>query len=623
MSTRPGAAEPGARTAPLGRLFEDAAARYPDAVALVFEDSETTYADLGARADRLASHLVEEGVGRGDVVGVLLPRGTEFVVSVLAVLKAGAAYTALDPELPESRLRAVAEQAKARILVTREHLAHLVPGAALVLLDRDASAIAGRPARPLSTAVHPDDPACLIFTSGSTGRPKGVLSSHRTISSRLLGQDYAAFGPGEVWIQSAPMAWDAGVFELFAALLFGSVCVLQPGGRPDPAAIAGLVRRHGATSLYLSAGLFALMADEYPRALGVGQVLTGGEASSPCHMRRVRQGGALTRLVHVYGPVETMIFATAHTVGEDDTGGGIGSVPLGGAVAATRTHVLDPRLREVRPGEEGELYIGGDGLAYGYIGEPSLTAERFVPDPFGTPGGRLFRSGDRIRVREDGLLEFVGRYDDQVKIRGFRVEPREVEAAICREPDAAQAAVTAVDDPVGGKRLIAYVVPRPGADLDGPDLRRRLLSAVPDHMVPSVVAPIGALPLSDNGKVDREALRSLAADSAAAPPPPRAGAQEEGEGAGWTPLSRRLAEIWGGLLGVEDVRLDDDFFALGGHSLSALRAVSLVRRETGVHVPLSALMDSESLAHFAERVRLHVDEGASRPALTRAAAPPD
>ena len=304
-----------------------------------------------------------------------------------------------------------------------------------------------------------------MFTSGSTGQPKGVVSAHRALVGTLAGQRYAQFGPGEVFLQCSPVSWDAFSLEFWGSLAFGGTCVLQPGQRPEPALMATLAAGHGVTMLQLSSSLFNVLAEEYPEVFaGVRLAFTGGEPASAAHVARALARYPGLRVANAYGPAESMGFSTTYPVPADVTGPG---VPLGGPVHGKRAYVLDERLRPVPPGVVGEVYLGGVGLAHGYLARPGLTAERFVADPFGAPGSRLYRSGDLARWTDDGVLEFAGRVDTQVKVRGFRVEPGEVEAVLLRHPAVSQAAVVAGPDSSGTMRLVGYAVAQRETD-DGP-----------------------------------------------------------------------------------------------------------------------------------------------------------
>jgi amino acid adenylation domain-containing protein len=587
---RAGAAPPPERS--IHRLFEEQAARTPDAVAVAFGDEALTYAALNARANRLARHLVRLGVGPETRVAILLERSPGLVAAILAVLKAGGAYVPLDPGYPPERLAFMLADSGAAALLTEEtpRAAPAVPpGVEVVRLDAAAVAaeVAAAGAEDLEGGAGPRSLAYVMYTSGSTGRPRGVAVEHRGVVRLVRGANYADLGPGEVILQAAPVSFDASTLELWGALLNGGRLALVPGATPSLEEIGGTLKRHGVTTLWLTAGLFQAMVDERLEDLaGVRQLLAGGDVLPPASVRRVRERFPRLRLINGYGPTENTTFTACHTVTPAWSGG---PVPIGTPVSGTRVFVLDAALRPVPPGIPGELYAGGHGVARGYLNRAALTAERFVPDPFGgEAGARMYRTGDRARWRADGTLEYLGRLDAQVKVRGFRVEPGEVEAALLRHPGVRECAVLAVGDDAGERRLVAWVAG--GADADA--LRAHLRGALPEHMVPWAFVPVASLPLSANGKLDRRALP-------APEPVPGSGAWV----APRTPVEEVLAGIWAEVLGCERVGASDDFFALGGHSLLATRVVSRVRAALGAELPVRALFEAPTVAELAARVQ--------------------
>jgi amino acid adenylation domain-containing protein len=588
-----------AADAPLHRcvhdLFAEQAARTPEATALVLGDERRTYRELDGRANRLAHHLVALGVRPGVVVGIHLDRGFELVAALLAVLKAGAAYTLLDPDFPARRLRTAVAQTAAPVVVTTADGTGLLPGVLTVV----ATDVAGTTETGPGVPVGPDALACVMFTSGSTGGPKGIAAPHRALTGTFTGQSYVDFGPDEVFLQCAPVSWDAFALELFGALLFGATCVLHPGQRPEPGLIADLTARHGVTMLQMSASLFNHMLDEHPAVFrGLRWAITAGESASVTHVEEVARRHPRLGVVNGYGPAESMGLTTAHRAGSEVAPPP--SVPIGGPVANKRAYVLDDALRLVPPGVPGELYVGGVGLARGYVNRPALSAERFVPNPYGRPGERMYRTGDLVRWRADGVLEFIGRADDQVKIRGFRVEPGEVATVLSAHPAAAQVAAIVREDRPGDKRLVAYVVPARGASDVAAALRRHAEDRLPQYLVPSSIVELTALPLTPNGKLDRRAL-----------PAPDAGPDLAGRGPR-NPREEILCGLFADLLGLPEVGIDDDFFLLGGHSLLATRLISRVRTALGVEVPIRGLFQWPTVAGISERI---ADVDAARPAL--------
>ncbi|MCW2610328.1 MAG: hypothetical protein JWM15_1574, partial [Cryptosporangiaceae bacterium] len=571
----------------LHELFGAQAARTPDAVALISGEERVSYADLETAAHRLAHHLAQRGLGRGDVAGIYLERGPQLVVALLAVLGTGAAYTMLDPEFPASRLDTALSLTGAAVVVTEGDLATRLtaPGVSLVHVDADAPTILAQPTHPPVSGTVADDLACVMFTSGSTGTPKGVASPHRALVGTFAGPDYLRFGSGQVYLQSSPVSWDAFALEVFGPLLHGGTCVLQPGQRTDPQQIAELVVGHDVTVLQMSASLFNLMVDEHPQVFAqLTEAMTAGETASPAHTTRILTDFPHVALINGYGPAESMGFTTAYRLGAADCGSRV--IPIGAPIAGKRAYVLDANLRLVPPGMVGELYVAGTGLARGYIGRPALSAERFVADPFGAPGTRMYRTGDLVRRNRHGNLEFVGRDDQQVKLRGFRVEPGEIEAVLAGHPDVGQVAVIVREDRPGDKRLVAYTV----TGVDAGTLRRHVAAALPEYLVPSAFVTLDALPLTHNGKLDRRALPAPQVETVAHGREPR------------TPTEELLRTLFAGALGLDHLTIDDNFFDLGGHSLLATRLASSIRAALATDLTIRDLFEAPSVVALAEHL---------------------
>jgi amino acid adenylation domain-containing protein len=447
--------------------FARVAAARPDAAALSWDGGRMTYGELHARSSRLASHLRRLGVRADDAVALMLERGPELIVAVLGILKAGGAYVPINPAYPRERMRMMLDDCGARVLVTRAGLADALPehAARVVLVDRDRETIRREPDVDPRVDAGPDGAAYVMYTSGSTGRPRGVVVPHRAVLRLVLGADYARFGADDVMLQLAPAAFDASTLELWGPLLNGGRLALYPPGLPEADALGAFVARHGVTTAWLTAGLFHQMVDANLAGLGgLTQLLAGGDVLSVPHVRRVLEAHPHLRLVNGYGPTENTTFSCCHAVRPDDAERA--TIPIGRPIANTTAYVLDARLRPAPVDVPGELYVGGDGLARGYLRAPGLTAARYLPDPFSRdPGARMYRTGDRVRWRPDGTLEFLGRADQQVKIRGHRIEPGEVQAVLERHPAVATAAVQVREDAPGERRLVAYVVPaRPEAE---------------------------------------------------------------------------------------------------------------------------------------------------------------
>jgi amino acid adenylation domain-containing protein/non-ribosomal peptide synthase protein (TIGR01720 family) len=567
------------------RLFAARVAADPDATALVQGERATTYGELNTRANRLAHRLIGLGVRPEDRVAVLTHRSDHLVTALLAVLKAGGAYVGLDPRAPGARTRRILAETRAAVLLTDAEPSE-AHGGPVVLTLTDPT-LAGEPDTDPAVPVHPAQLAYVSYTSGSTGTPKGVAVTHRDVTA--LATD-SAFGDGahaRVLVHS-PTAFDASTYEMWVPLLNGGTAVVAgPDEDVDAAAVARLTARHGLTALWLTAGLFRLAAEEDPACFaGLRQVWTGGEAVPASAVRRVLATCPGLTVTDGYGPTETTTFATSRpclpgTPVPDP-------LPIGRPLDGMRAHVLDGALQPVPPGTVGELYVGGPGVARGYLDRPGATAERFTADPYGPPGARMYRTGDRARVTADGELEFHGRADGQVKLRGFRIEPGEIETALAARADIAQAVAVVREDRPGDRRLVAYAVPAEGAAPAPDDLRAHLAGELPDFMVPSAVVVLDRLPLTANGKLDRAAL----------PAPPTQPVTASAQTAR-TPYEEVLCGLFAEVLGLPEVGPHDSFFALGGHSLLALRLLGRVRAALGVELTLREVFRSPTPAGLA------------------------
>jgi amino acid adenylation domain-containing protein len=588
------------------QIFESRARRDPDRVAVSYQDEELTYGELNERANVLAHRLIEAGVRPQGAVGVLLERTPHLLVATLAALKAGAAYVPVDPRLPGSRIRVIMEEVGAGVLVT--DAAHIdgeaVRGEAALgtrVLAADAPAPAGPP--PANPEVPLGDEALtyIMFTSGSTGRPKGVGVTHRNVVQLAFDRCWDLGNHRRMLVHSA-YGFDASTYEIWVPLLNGGQLVVAPGDGADMAELDRTIRRHGVTAAYFTIGLFHIMADEGLDTLRrLREVWTGGDVASPAALRRVLTHCPRTVVVHSYGPTETT-FASHHQR-FDLSQRVLDGVHLGRPLDNTRAYVLDDRLRPVPPGGSGELYIAGTQVARGYVGRPGLTAERFVADPFGAPGERMYRTGDRVAWTSRGELRFLGRVDAQVKIRGFRIEPGEIEDAVARHPSVGRVAVVIREDRPGDKRIVAYVVAQGGAAVDEAEVRAAAGRALPGYMVPSAVVVLDSLPLTANGKLDRRAL----------PAPGLAGT-----GAGRGPRDareERLCRLFAEVLGVPEVGVEDDFFRAGGHSLLAVRLANRIRSATGVEVSIGDVFQAPTVAAMAAHLATHSDQ--ARPTLRR------
>ncbi|NOK11829.1 non-ribosomal peptide synthetase, partial [Corallococcus exercitus] len=574
--------------------FAHQAQRTPHAVALVLGDDSLTYAQLDARANQLAHHLRALGIVPGSRVGLAVERSFEMVTALLAILKVGAAFVPVDRNAPVERIAALLEDADVRVTLTHQPFASLLPASGeRVWLDAQRDVIAALPTHAPDVRVDGEALAYVMFTSGSTGRPKGVCVPHRGITRLVLGNSFMRFGPDEVWLQAAPVAFDASTLEIWGALLHGAKLVLAPPQSLSLEELAAQLRHHRVTSLWLTAALFEQMALHQGEALaGVRQVLAGGDVLPAArvreHLARIPEG---TTFLNGYGPTENTTFSTTFTMSRDSVVDG--SAPIGRPLSNSTAYVLDARLHPVPVGVAGEVYVGGQGLAWGYLHRSDLTAERFVPHPFAsTPGERLYRTGDKARWREDGTLDFLGRVDFQVKVRGFRIELGEVEAALRTFPGVNEAVVVARGAD-SDKRLIGYVTAREGHALDSEALKASLKQRLPEYMVPSALLVLEALPLNANGKVDRKAL----------PEPDTHAIETRDFVAPRDALEMQLARIWEDILGVRSVGVRSSFFELGGHSLLAVRMVAAVRERLGQSIPLSVLFQQPTVEQLAQVLR--------------------
>jgi amino acid adenylation domain-containing protein len=571
----------------VAELFGEQVGRSPDAIALVHARTRLTYSELDGRAAELAARLRVLGVGDGSLVAVSLERSVDLLVGLLAIWKAGGAYVPVDPEYPPDRRAYFLRDCGASLLLTQERLADRLPADLPTLfLDSGRSERASR-----GTDVdgcptgHPDSLAYVIYTSGSTGRPKGVAVTHASLVNQLYGmRDRLDSGPRDRWLGLASLSFDISTLELFLPLLVGGRVVLAgPEGMKDTTALLRLVRERGVTHVQATpTGWRVLLSAGFEGRLVTAVV--GGEALPVALARelRVRVG----RLVHVYGTTESTLWSTSCEVPDP-----VEEISIGGPIANTRLYVLDESGQVAPLSVPGELYIGGLGLARGYLGRPGLTAERFVPDPFGAPGARLYRTGDQVRWRPGGGLEFLGRLDNQVKLRGHRIELGEVEAALSEHPAVREAVVILGADAAGEPALVAYLV-AVDAEPTPVELRQFLGRTLPSFMVPSAFVRLDRLPSNPNGKVDRRALPEPV--QPIQPTRPAAGIADE--------LIDAMAAIWCEALGVDSVGPEDDLFELGGHSLTITKIAARVRSQLGADVPLYVFFDTPTVAGVARDV---------------------
>jgi amino acid adenylation domain-containing protein len=581
------------RNRPIHLAFAEQARRTPTAVAVRFGQDELTYKELNRRANRLAHRLRRLGVGPEVFVGLLARRSVGMVCAMLAVLKAGGAYMPLDPDYPRERLVFMLDASRCPVLVTHgvtaEDFADEKRGR--VVLDISDPTIDSESDADPANSTDPENPAYVIFTSGSTGTPKGAVITHRAVNRLVVGANYIELGPSNCLAQASNASFDALTFEVWGALLSGA----QLAGLPldvivSPPDFAEEICRQRIDTLFLTTALFNQIARELPEAFApLEHLLFGGEAADPSAVRQVLEKGRPRRLLHVYGPTESTTFASWQLVRE--VSHAAGTVPIGRAISNTRLYILDRHLCPVPIGVTGELHIGGDGLARGYLNHPRLTAESFVPDPFGVePGGRLYKTGDLTRWLADGQIEFVGRNDFQVKVRGFRIELGEIETVLREHEGVRDAVVAARTDARGDAYLTAYVAADHRRLPTARELRAFLKQKLPEYMLPSVYIVLDRLPLTPQGKVNRRALLR------------REGVERELEGPFVAPrnaIEEVLCGIFAEVLNVERVGVNDNFFELGGHSLLAAQLVSRVRKAFQPDLPLRKIFEAPTIASLA------------------------
>ncbi len=562
------------------QLIEDQVQATPDAPALVFGTTTLTYAELDARANRLAHALREQGVGPDVLVGICVERSIEMVVGLLAILKAGGAYVPLDPEYPQERLAYMIEDSGIQLLLSQQRLLASLPAAGIrvIALDQPALWLDGYSSESPGVAIHALNLAYVIYTSGSTGKPKGAGNSHRALVNRLcwMQQAYGLEATDAV-LQKTPFSFDVSVWEFFWPLMTGArLVVAAPGEHREPARLIETIGRHAVTTLHFVPSMLQAFIHEpgVQACTGLKRIVCSGEALPLDAQVQVFAKLPHAGLFNLYGPTEAAIDVTHWTCVDE----GADSVPIGRPIANLGTYVLDAQLNPVPAGVCGELYLGGTGLARSYHRRPALTAERFVPSPFGD-GARLYRTGDRVRQRADGVIEYLGRLDHQVKLRGLRIELGEIETRLLQHPGVREAVVLVQ----GGKQLVAYLV------LEGEapsDLKAWLLGSLPEYMVPTHMVHLAQLPVTANGKLDRKAL-----------PVPDAAAQQA-YAAPENPVQQALAAVWSDVLGVEHVGLDDNFFELGGDSIISIQVVSRAR-QAGIRLSPRDLFQYQSVRSLA------------------------
>lgn len=593
------------------KLFEIQVDSRPDAIAAIWGHQEITYAELNRRANQVAHALLRHNVRIGDRVGLYVERSLESLIGMLGTLKAGAAYVPLDASYPPERLEYMSRDSEVAAVLTTIPVSR-----PLWSLDKPIILLEGDPTRSTKNPEVPNltsrNLAYVIYTSGSTGRPKGVMVEHRNVLGLVINTSYAPIGPDDTVAHCASTSFDATTWEVWTPLLNGGRVLIVPQAIVlDPIALNKTLVENNATTMFLTVGLFNEYVDALEEAFGnLKYLLTGGEALVPSIVAHVlSKSRSPEHLLNAYGPTETTTIATTYEIKEvPETAA---SIPIGKPITHSHVYILNEEGEPVPIGATGEIYIGGAGVARGYLNQRTLTNERFVADQFGNSSGTLYRTGDLGRLRVDGNIEFLGRNDQQVKIRGFRVELGEVEAALQSFPGVRQAVAVAREDAPGAKRLLAYVVPKPplpepapqdavsSSDEQAPSslimqLREYLKNTLPPYMVPAIIVPLNVLPLTPNGKVDRLAL-----------PAPEDRLQiSEGYVAPNTPMEETLSAIWKEALKVERVGIHDNFFELGGDSLMGIETISRASDSLSVDLHFMALFQYPTIHQLA----LHIDE---------------
>jgi len=578
----------------VAQLFEMQVAKTPENVAVVDQGRTITYQELNHRANQLAHHLQKVGLGAGTLVGLFLERSLDSIVAMLATLKVGGAYVPFDPAYPEERLTYMIGDTQVPVLITTDELSKRVPTqpAHLICLDTLANTIADQPTINVPLTGTSESLAYIMYTSGSTGQPKGVMVPHRAIVRLVKEQNYVELTERDALLQFAPIAFDASTFEIWGGLLSGGRVVVFPPHLPTLEELGSFILSHNITTLWLTAGLFHQMVEERLEDLRhVRQLLAGGDVLSVAHVRSVLERYPEIKMINGYGPTENTTFTCCYVMREPEQAGN--TVPIGQAIHNTQVYILDGQMQPVPIGVAGELYTGGDGLAQGYFNRPDLTAEKFVPNPFGETGSMLYRTGDLVRRLPNGNIEFLGRLDNQVKIRGFRIELGEIEAELGRHPHVSDTVVTVREAKPGDKRIVAYVVLDQLLSVTSRELRYFLKAKLPEYMLPSAFVLLQTLPLTHNGKVDYRALPDptdlLGVDAEYVAP---RNEQEE-----------KLAAIFAEILGLNQVGIHDHFFDNGGHSLLATRVTSRVRQVFGIELPLRSLFEAPTVASLVEHLK--------------------
>jgi amino acid adenylation domain-containing protein len=575
------------------QLFEEIVEQTPNTVAVVYENQTLTYCELNHRANQLAHYLQSLGVVPDTLVGICLERSIDMIVGMLGILKAGGAYVPLDPDYPSERLSYMLEDSQVSLLLTQEKFVETLQATSfsqhperIICLDRDWQTINQGNQDNLNNITHSDNLAYVIYTSGSTGQPKGVKVVHRGVNRLLFGVNYAHLDQTQRFLQMASISFDASTLEIWGALLHGARCVIFSEHIPTAKNIQAEIHKQGITILWLTAALFNSIIDSDPQALsGIQQLLIGGEALSVTHVQKALEALPSTTIINGYGPTESTTFTCCYPLPRqlEKT---IESIPIGRPISNTQIYILDQYLKPVPLGVPGELHIGGDGLAQGYLNRPELTQEKFIPNPFNN--SKLYKTGDKARYLPDGNIEFLGRIDNQIKIRGFRIELGEIEAVLSQHEQVQASCVIVREDTPGDKRLVAYIVPQPEVTLTASNLRQFLTNKLPKYMIPNAFVLLESLPLTANGKVDRRALK-----------PPSNSSELDTFIEARNQLELQLIQIWSKVLKVNKIGVQDNFFELGGHSLLASYLMTQIKQQFDKEIPLVTFFQNPTIEQLA------------------------
>ena len=592
-------ATPYPRDQTVHQLVEEQVHQRPMAEALRCGEFTLTYEQLNQRANQIAWRLTEQGVLPETLVGICLERSPEMIISLLAILKAGGAYVPLDPAYPAIRLSELVEQTGIDVIITQQKwLDRLPAGPTYIVLDTDESRIAQQPVQNLTVPIQAEQLAYVLFTSGSSGRPKAVAIPHRGVLRTVRNDTYMRLDESVRILILSPLSFDASTVEIWGALANGGCAVILTENPPSLETIKQTIQTHSVNTAFFTTSLFNVLVDSGIEELTMlKQVSFGGEAASSEHARRARRQLPRCQLNNGYGPTESTTFGSYYLVSANEWG--TGPVPIGRPLNNTQIYIVDSFLNPMPVGVPGELLIGGDGLAREYLGQPALTNQKFIPDPFsGRAGSRLYCTGDQALYLADGTIQFLGRRDDQVKIRGFRIEPGEIEQALCQHPTVGAALVLTVGETSMTKRLVAYVVPKPGETIEPKMLRIFLKASLPDHLIPNALVPLDAMPLATMGKVDKTRL-----------PPAFAGSQPNQSGT-LSPTEVAMKPLWAVVLNLSEFSAGDHFFELGGSSLMAVQLITHIFRQFGVHLSMNDVFNHPTLrqlsAHIDQAPRLAV-----------------